>query len=103
SEKDMPYAGRVRQCERDFATLVMSRDLDIASRVKCGIDDGLNVGLTLDDLDQHVAGRQPELIDRIGFTFRLLIVGFFDSDAVYVQCHGNLLRKTMRHAPNFSR
>ena len=42
------------------------------------------------------------MIDRIGFAFRLLIVSLFDSDAVYVQCNGNLLRKTMRYAPNFS-
>jgi hypothetical protein len=41
---------------------------------------GFDVGLALDDLDQHVTGSQPELIDRIGLAFGLLIVGLFDSD-----------------------
>jgi hypothetical protein len=73
----MPKTGRLRQRERDFATLIMRGDLDVAARLNCGVNDWLDVGLTLDDLDQHVTGSQPELIDRIGLTF----VGLFDSDA----------------------
>jgi hypothetical protein len=76
----------------------VSGDLDIASRLKCGINDWLNVGLTLDDLNQHVTGSHPELIDRIG----LQIVGIFDSDAVYVQCHGKPLTQNNEVRPKLS-
>jgi len=80
-EKDMSKTGRLRQGERDFATLIMGGDLDVAARVECGVNDWLDVGLTLDDLDQHVTGSQPELIGRISLAFGLLIVSFVDSNA----------------------
>jgi hypothetical protein len=79
----------------------MSGDLYVASRLKCGINDCLNVRLALDDLDQHVTGGQPELIDRIGCAFGLRIVGIFDSDAVYVQ-HGKPLTQNNEVLPKLS-
>jgi len=60
--------------------LIVRGDLDVTARVNRGVNDWLDVGLALDDLDQHVTGSQPELIDRIGLAFGLLIVGLFDSD-----------------------
>ena len=76
----MPKTGRLRQGERDFAALIMRRDLDVSARVDCGVNDWLDVGLTVDDLNQHVTGSQPELIDRVSLAFGLRIVGLFDSD-----------------------
>jgi hypothetical protein len=80
-EKDMPMAWRLRQGEWDFATLVVRGDLDVTAGVNRGINDRLDVGLTLDDLDQHVTSSPPELIDRISLAFGLLTIGLFDSYA----------------------
>jgi len=51
--------------------LIVRGDLDVTARVNRGVNDWLDVGLALDDLDQQVTGSQPELIDRIGLAFGL--------------------------------
>jgi hypothetical protein len=63
-------------------------NLEVAASINHTLYDCAYARLTIDDLDEYVTGSIPELIDRISLEGGLALVRLIDSDARYIQGHG---------------